>query len=470
MAYVPGFASDVFISYAHADDESWIQAFEKNLREELSRKLGAEVTVWQDVQKIRLGQNWQVEIVEGIQRAATLLAIVSPSYQNSDWCAEERKAFIKLFPTLEALENSSRFLKIIKKPWDNDSHLEFLPKIQHVPFYRREQGLAGEVEFLPGSQEFRLSMACVVNAIAQILRTVRRQRERVFIASPSDDCLESWEALREELLCQSYDIQPEGRRDITFSDKFLRREIDGALLSVHLLGRSYDAFSEQQINLAVEMERKLVFWLAAGEPIDEQQRKLLAQVRDGKCASGASLPPGWTLLPDEKSPRKLIQEVLAMLKPQPAAPPPIARRNGNPSVYLLCDPTTREDAAFALGLKELLRDQENMDAFLPQAGLPASSDFVRQHQALLRDCDGVLLYREAAPDQWLLQTVPQVLFAEKLVNRAPMRSKAFLLNDASLFQGYPNVNVISRNPQFQLSDLEAFLAPLRQAGGVHAGS
>ena len=140
----------------------------------------------------------------------------------------------------------------------------------------------------------------------------------------------------------------------------------------------------------------------------------------------------------------------------------------NSRVYLLCDPTTQEDTVFALGLKQQLRDKERMEVFLPQADLSAASDFSKQHQALLQACDGLLLYRNAAPDQWLLQTVPQVLFAERLAGRPPFRSKAFLLNDPTPFQGYPNVKVIERKPQFNLADLEPFLAPLRQNGGTFA--
>jgi hypothetical protein len=189
--------------------------------------------------------------------------------------------------------------------------LEFLPKLQHVAFYRREDILAGEIEFLPGSEEYRLSIAHAVNAIAQILRTMRRQRERVFVASPAEDCQEWWESIREELLCQSYDVQPEGRRDQSFSEKYVRREMDGALLSVHLLGQKYDTFSEAQIRLAAELEQRLVFWLAAEETADEQQKRLLGLIRNGKRNDGRELPPGWALLV-EKSPRKLIQEILML--------------------------------------------------------------------------------------------------------------------------------------------------------------
>jgi hypothetical protein len=466
MAYVPGFESDLFVSYAHADDLAWVNAFEKSLREELGRTLGCEVHVWQDAKKIRLGQNWQAEIAQGIQKAATFVAIVSPSYKNSDWCMRERKVFIDSLGTMEALEKSNRFLKIIKKPWDNDSHLEFLPKLQHLSYYRRPDGPAREMEFVLGSEEFRLSLAQTVAAIAEILRTMRRHRERLFVASPAPDCLDYWEALRKELLSQSYDVQPEGRRDSTFSDKLVRGEMESALLSIHLLGGTYDAFGEHQIDLAAELERRLVFWFPeeAERTADERQRILLGLIRNGRRGDNKELPRGWALLV-EKSPWKLSQEILAMLKPQREAPPFLQRTKAGAHVYLLCDPTTREDTAFAAGLQKELRDKEGMEVFLPQADLPSAADFTRQHQTLLRDCDGVLLYRDVAPEQWLLQTVPQVLFAERLVNRPPLRSKAMLLSDPAPWEGHRDVKVIARTAGFQLKDLEPFLIPLRAHGG-----
>jgi hypothetical protein len=63
------------------------------------------------------------------------------------------------------------------------------------------------------------------------------------------------------------------------------------------------------------------------------------------------------------------------------------------------------------------------------------------------------------------ETYSDVLFTEDLVDRAaPVRSKAFLLNDPSLLSGkIQGVPVIPQAGQFRLSDLEPFLAPLREA-------
>ena len=56
MAYVPGFKSDVFLSYAQADGQEWIRALQESVGRELASRLG-DAEIWQDVKNIRFGQS-----------------------------------------------------------------------------------------------------------------------------------------------------------------------------------------------------------------------------------------------------------------------------------------------------------------------------------------------------------------------------------------------------------------------------
>ena len=76
---VPGHKHDLFLSYAHAE-AVWIEAFRKALCDEFQVRTGEAVTFWQDSQTLRAGQNWKIEIEDGIRNAAAFLAIVSPLY------------------------------------------------------------------------------------------------------------------------------------------------------------------------------------------------------------------------------------------------------------------------------------------------------------------------------------------------------------------------------------------------------
>src|SRR5262249_35165361 len=120
----------------------------------------------------------------------------------------------------------------------------------------------------------------------------------------------------------------------------------------------------------------------------------------------------------------------------------------------------------ALTLKQHLTRQEKMEVWVTRADV---GDIRSRHELLLRSCEGVLLCRKAAPDQWLRQFALDVLHAEQLLVRPPFLSRAFLLPDASNWDRIPDLRVIPYTPQFQPKDLEPFLAPLRRGRAEHAG-
>src|SRR5262245_32105762 len=101
MPYVSRCRHDMFLSYSHQDDLTWIRGFEKALLQGLREKLGVEPSLWRDDRDIRLGQNWKDEIKEAILGTAVFITILSPGYQNSEWCLRERKCFLEQFPNIE---------------------------------------------------------------------------------------------------------------------------------------------------------------------------------------------------------------------------------------------------------------------------------------------------------------------------------------------------------------------------------
>ena len=222
-AFVPGFQHDLFISYAHEDDKRWIQAFEDELRDEISRRLGMGISVWQDTSRIRAGENWQVAIQEGIEGTAAFVAIVSPRYQNSQWCARERNEFRKRFKA-EEFATCGRFFKAVKTPWSENTHRFFLQEIQDVDFYKEDQD--DSVEFTPGSRDFKRAVRKLADGVEALLRRLRRANQRVHVAWPVDECLTAWKQLSDELRSKGFDVQPMGPRDASFADKLLMQDMD----------------------------------------------------------------------------------------------------------------------------------------------------------------------------------------------------------------------------------------------------
>jgi hypothetical protein len=104
---------------------------------------------------------------------------------------------------------------------------------------------------------------------------------------------------------------------------------------------------------------------------------------------------------------------------------------------------------------------EPLDLFACDAEAVTTAERTERHRRLLSECDGVLLCRSAAhaPDTWLRQTVPDVLFAEQLFGRPPLASKAFLLAQPDALRGFPNV--IPLTDPLPKQGFEPFLLPLR---------
>jgi TIR domain len=458
-AFVPGFQHDLFISYAHEDDKRWIQAFEDELRDEISRRLGMGISVWQDTSRIRAGENWQVAIQEGIEGAAAFVAVVSPRYQNSQWCARERNEFRKRFKA-EEFTTSGRFFKAVKTPWSENAHRFFLQEIQDVDFYKDDDG---SVEFTPGSRDFKRAVRKLADGIEPLLRRLRRANQRVHVAWPVEECLACWQHLNDELRSKGFDVQPMGPRDSSFADKLLMQDMDNAVLSVHLLGSVYDEFSERVTLLAADLEHQMMFGLTGGAETtsDERQKALIDAIRSGVRPDDTKRewPQGWSLIADAGI-RKFVDAVVTKLRPQPQHAP-VTGPADTPTIYIVHDATTAEDTRVALDLKDRIARHEKMEVFVSRADLSSPTELKLWHENVLRSCDGVLLYRNAAPEGWWNQLAPEIIMAERLLSRQPMKSRAFLLPRPPSWEVGPDVKVIPYQSPFELAKLDPFLDPLR---------
>ena len=187
MAYVTRCRYDIFVSYSHQDDPTWIAGFERALVQELRNKLGHEPIFWRDEEEIRLGENWKDAIKEGIQASAVFITILSPGYQRSEWCARERTCFTDQFSGMEEMKvklkagSAYRFLKIVKAPWEDDEHREFFSEAQDMEFFQRD-GSGIDRELVPGTEAFRARLQEAAHHTAAILKAMRRVGETVFVA------------------------------------------------------------------------------------------------------------------------------------------------------------------------------------------------------------------------------------------------------------------------------------------------
>lgn len=100
--YVPNCKHDIFVSYAHVDDEplidgdqGWVTTLINSLKVLLGKKLGSAdaFSFWMD-HKLQGNSPATADIVKQLEGAATLLLILSPAYIQSQKCMLELNIFL----------------------------------------------------------------------------------------------------------------------------------------------------------------------------------------------------------------------------------------------------------------------------------------------------------------------------------------------------------------------------------------
>lgn len=103
MAYVPDHLHDIFVSYAHVDDEAmpgagdgWVTTLIGCVKTRLSQLLGRRdaYSLWMDYELAK-SVDLSEQIVEALERTATMLVVLSPGYTASEWCRREKDRFLR---------------------------------------------------------------------------------------------------------------------------------------------------------------------------------------------------------------------------------------------------------------------------------------------------------------------------------------------------------------------------------------
>jgi len=466
MAYVPGYRHDCFLSYAQRD-AAWVNALQEQLTERMLLRVGSECEVWQDNNKIRTGQDFAAEIDDAIRASTAFIAVLSRSYQGSAYCEKELDAFLEEAANAE-LETGGygRVLKVIRFPWLDDAHLGFHSKYQYIPFFERDPRTGQEREFKHTSEPFRKAVDKLSFHIEKLFEAVMRGMEKVFVAKAAESAIEERDSIVREIRAEGYALSPPplGSLPKGLDRGVLRKYIEQSRATVHVLGVEADPAVRQQIDLALEAGKRAIFCLARGsESASGEQKDLIDQIRENRWG----LSPGtWDFL-DSRSPAVRLKDLLGVLardRTSTAAGPKDTTR-----IYLLCDPTTIEDANFAREVQSKITENEDrIQVDLPSLARDSLSP-AANHERLLRDCDGLLLYHEKAPSKWVSRNFMDLLTAADREDRRELKSRAILLRGENI--AYPGLTVIQRRDPFDLEQLEPFLAPLRyvqpEPGGAY---
>lgn len=139
--YVPNYKNDIFISYAHVDNErlpgadtGWVTTLVSALKKSLAQKLGRadSYSLWMDYQ-LRGNQPVNDDIYQQLKESAILVVILSTGYLASRWCLLEFHTFLS-----QVEQDSGRLFMVEYEPVKAEEQLPEVQKLLNYSFWQRD--------------------------------------------------------------------------------------------------------------------------------------------------------------------------------------------------------------------------------------------------------------------------------------------------------------------------------------------
>jgi hypothetical protein len=469
MSYLTNYEDDIFISYAHRDNEpllegqrGWIDNFHALLERRLRQLLGAEPAIWRDL-RLHGNEYFADTLIEQIPKVAILISILSPSYINSTWCQRERSLFLQVAKRTGGVRigNKARIFRVEKTFVPREQYPPELQDTLGYPFYYTDsKGRHLELNLEVASREDQIKYLQILEDVAleitELLKTLRSSNgrpnqeilnqqaatstaRRVYLAETTSDLREQRSAIARELQRRGNIILPD--KDLPLVEPefeaAVRECLSRSALSVHLVGSRYGLIPEEadrsvvclQNDLAAERsatgELTHLIWIPPGLPsevMESRQREYIERLRnDGRILASAELVEE----PFENF-KTIIQDKLSALTA--TVRPSKDELEQSPShIYLICEKedfktvTPLKDYLFELGF-EVTRSLSEGDEEALQ----------KDHLNNLLTCDAVLIYygKSADPegDTWLREKLTELRKIRGYGRSSPMLAKAIYLD------------------------------------------
>ena len=399
MAYVPGFANDIFISYSHIDNQAlegssgWVTDFHKHLQIEVEEELGDRVHIWRDA-RIGSADDFSRDLDRQVRASAMLLAVLSPGYRGSAWCEREAKGFIS--GTCRAgdlwVDTKCRVIKVVKRPTD----VNLLPEIGALQFFEVDQASGRPYELETGSRPFKRLLTDLALEVGVVLRSMRKSRS-VFLGHASTTLAAQRERVRRELQARDFRVVTAARRSIDEPSDIVRSAVKECALAVLFDGQGEGPSDSSDEALASD-ERKVA--------AEEEARQLV--VLRGQQLLGIDHDMNVELMPDP--PQHALNHTMLQMLDMPAEAGRSQRRLVR--VYLVCD---RQDHPLLQSNRARhLRDyliERGIEVKTPLAEDSEAAEFSRDNRTKLKQCDGVLLYWGTARQSWFDQRLGELMQA-----------------------------------------------------------
>lgn len=491
---------DVFISYAHLDNEAlteddkgWVSIFDSALKKRLAQLLGRKPDVWRDENRLQGNDYFSDEIIAQFPQLKVLVSIISPRYLESKWCRKELLGFYQAAQAKGGVRvgNKSRIFKVIKTPVPREQFPEEVQGLLGYEFFEKEEdGHFREFRLdkeSPTYYQFIERFEDVAQDLSQLIKKLEAAplspasaeappvsanppEKTVYLAITTSDLSGERDNIRRDLSERGYTVLPDQELPL---DNRLRDTISGHLqrckLAIHLVGGKYGLVPEDEERSLLEIQCQLssdaalnrLIWLPPDPGNgDERQQRFLAELQESAAArEGSELLR--SKLEDFKT--VIIDTLEKLAAPAATAAP---GDSATPRVYLMFDQSDREavtaidDYLYEKGFEVLLPVFDGNE-----------SDIREIHKENLRICDAVLIYYNQASEPWINFKMNDLRKAPGYGRSGPfLASAVYIAGEQDRFKERFRTReaaIIKQFAQFSPRDLDEFISQvLRKKGGA----
>ncbi|QDL10664.1 hypothetical protein DP113_24570 [Brasilonema octagenarum UFV-E1] len=483
-----GFEDDIFISYAHIDNqpltegqEGWISDFHRALEIRLAQLRGEKPKIWRDL-KLQGNDYFGDTIVERFPKVVLLLSVLSPRYVKSKWCIKELQKFCEAAAMTGGvrLAEKSRIFKVIKTPIARNEHPPEVQELLGYEFYQLDQsgrpieyskifGVEAERNYWTKINDLAYDIKQMLDSFsshdhngAVEQNPVASTGTTIYLAETTFDLIEERNKVKRELQQRGYVVLPEQSLSPYYPDfeQVVCENLQRSKLSIHLIGAKYGMVPEGadksvvvlQNELAVKHSQKSpeflrLVWMPVGlQPQEPRQEELIQSLQSEPNLLQTSLEELKTIIKDKLN-----------SKPQP--PKEVIAEDGPLRVYLICD---QRDLEAIAPLDDYLYNQ-GFEVILPL--FEGDEAQVRQdHQEQLQMCDAVIIYCGNIQELWLRTKLGDLRKIYGYGRSKPMLAKGIYMGEPHT----PQKQRWCRSREAQLitnvNELELFVAQLIQGG------
>jgi hypothetical protein len=508
------FPKDIFISYAHIDDESliedqkgWIADFHRVLSIRMSQLMGRKPMIWRDLE-LQGNHIFDQQIVDQFTQVAVMISILTPRYVKSEWCSREVDEYYEACQQNIgfSINNQARIFKVIKTPVKVEQHPEKIRNILGYEFYTTDPvtGRTKELSQSSGRDSDTLywdkldDLANDVSAFLESLDYIdsnspinndnqskeERKSLKIYLAESSYETKELRDSLRRELQESNYIIYPDKQLPLVDSplNTCVNEYLQTCDLAVHVVGENYGIVPEGSQKSLIEIQNELasaqsvvtniprLIWVPDGfKPIDDRQKAFIAKLNEGReGVAGAelifsSLESFKDILFDK------IEVVESQLKAKEVAAakaaeaPPVSSSissasvsSGDPKiVYLICDLL---DIDSIKPLEDYLYDQ-GFEVLIPI--FEGDESLIRtDHIENLKMCDVAIIFYDRANEIWLRSKTRDFLKISGYGRTKDLEQKILYVSGETnptkerlRMQDAELINAISSFPEAQLNQI-----------------